>query len=461
MAQTLTEFDTIAAISTPIGEGGISIVRLSGEDAVKIANRVFKGKDLRKAPSHTIHYGHIVDPENKQMIDEVMVSVMLAPKTFTREDIVEINCHGGIVVTNRILQLLLRNGARMAEPGEFTKRAFVNGRIDLTQAESVMDIVRAKTDRARQVAENQLEGGLLEKIQAMRQEILDTLANVEVNIDYPEYDADKVTAEQMTRVSQSVTGKIDDLLKTAAEGTALRNGLATAIIGQPNVGKSSLLNYLTKSDTAIVTDIAGTTRDTLEEYVSVNGVPLKLIDTAGIRHTENKVEKIGVERSKKALDQADLVLLLFDSSKKLDSEDRDLIAATASKKRIVILNKSDLGQKVSVAEMKKLTNSEVIATSILQRKNLNQLKEAIKDLFFNGIENSNDQVMVTNQRQVGLLEKAKKQLQDVIDALETEVPIDIAQIDFNGAWDTLGEITGESSPDELVNQLFSQFCLGK
>lgn len=461
MAQTLTEFDTIAAISTPIGEGGISIVRLSGEDAVKIANRVFKGKDLRKAPSHTIHYGHIVDPENKQMIDEVMVSVMLAPKTFTREDIVEINCHGGIVVTNRILQLLLRNGARMAEPGEFTKRAFVNGRIDLTQAESVMDIVRAKTDRARQVAENQLEGGLLEKIQAMRQEILDTLANVEVNIDYPEYDADKVTAEQMTTVSQSVIGKIDDLLKTAAKGTALRNGLATAIIGQPNVGKSSLLNYLTKSDTAIVTDIAGTTRDTLEEYVSVDGVPLKLIDTAGIRHTENKVEKIGVERSKKALDQADLVLLLFDSSKKLDSEDRDLIAATANKKRIVILNKTDLGQKVSVAEMKELTNSEVIATSILQRKNLNQLKEAIKDLFFNGIENSNDQVMVTNQRQVGLLEKAKKQLQDVIDALKIEVPIDIAQIDFNGAWDTLGEITGESSPDELVNQLFSQFCLGK
>ena len=461
MAQTLTEFDTIAAISTPIGEGGISIVRLSGEDAVKIANRVFKGKDLTKAPSHTIHYGHIVDPENKQIIDEVMVSVMLAPKTFTREDIVEINCHGGIVVTNRILQLLLRTGARMAEPGVFTKRAFVNGRIDLTQAESVMDIVRAKTDRARQVAENQLEGGLLAKIQAMRQEILDTLANVEVNIDYPEYDADKVTSEQMTRVSLSVIGKIDGLLKTAAEGTALRNGLATAIIGQPNVGKSSLLNYLTKSDTAIVTDIAGTTRDTLEEYVSVEGVPLKLIDTAGIRHTENKVEKIGVERSKKALDQADLVLLLFDSSKELDPEDRELIAATANKKRIVILNKTDLGQKVSAAEMKELTNSEVIPTSILQRKNLNQLKEAIKDLFFNGIENSNDQVMVTNQRQVGLLEKAKKQLQDVIAALETEVPIDIAQIDFNGAWDTLGEITGESSPDELVNQLFSQFCLGK
>lgn len=461
MAQTLTEFDTIAAISTPIGEGGISIVRMSGEDAVEIANRVFKGANLAKVPSHTIHYGHVIEPETEQVIDEAMVSVMLAPKTFTREDIVEINCHGGIVVTNRILQLLLKDGARMAEAGEFTKRAFVNGRIDLTQAESVMDIVRAKTDKARQVAEKQLEGGLLEKIRAMRQEILDTLANVEVNIDYPEYDADTITANQMATVSRSVSAQITQLLDTAAEGTALRNGLATAIIGQPNVGKSSLLNYLTKSDKAIVTDIAGTTRDTLEEYVSIKGVPLKLIDTAGIRDTDNKVEKIGVERSKKALAQADLVLLLLDSSQDLSPEDKELIAATDAKKRIVILNKTDLGQKLTVAEIKKLTGSEVIATSILQEKNLTELEEVIRKLFFSGIENSNDQVMVTNQRQVGLLEKAKKQLQDVIQAVNDEVPVDIAQIDFNGAWDTLGEITGESSPDELVNELFSQFCLGK
>ncbi|WEV70865.1 tRNA uridine-5-carboxymethylaminomethyl(34) synthesis GTPase MnmE [Lactobacillus sp. ESL0785] len=461
MSQTLTEFDTIAAISTPIGEGGISIVRMSGEDAVKIANHVFKGANLAKAPSHTIHYGHVVEPETKQVIDEAMVTVMLAPKTFTREDIVEINCHGGIVVTNRILQLLLKEGARMAEAGEFTKRAFVNGRIDLTQAESVMDIVRAKTDKARQVAEKQLEGGLLEKIRVMRQEILTTLANVEVNIDYPEYDADTITAKQMADVSKAVSAKIDQLLQTAAEGTALRNGLATAIIGQPNVGKSSLLNYLTKSDKAIVTDVAGTTRDTLEEYVSIKGVPLKLIDTAGIRDTDNKVEKIGVERSKKALVKSDLVLLLLDSSQELTAEDRVLINVTADKKRIIILNKTDLGQKLSVEQIKTLTGSEVIATSILQEQNLDQLEEVIRKLFFSGIENSNDQVMVTNQRQVGLLEKAKKQLQDVIQAVHDEVPVDIAQIDFNGAWDTLGEITGESSPDELVNELFSQFCLGK
>ena len=269
MAQTLTEFDTIAAISTPIGEGGISIVRMSGEDAVKIANEVFKGADLTKVPTHTIHYGHIIDPDTGKTIDESMVTVLRAPKTFTREDIVEINCHGGIVVTNHILQLLLSHGARMADPGEFTKRAFVNGRIDLTQAESVMDIVRAKTDKARQVAVGQLAGGLLHKIQAMRQEILDTLANVEVNIDYPEYDADTVTAKQMSDTAKSVIKKIDRLLKTAQEGKILRNGLATAIVGRPNVGKSSLLNYLTQSDKAIVTDVAGTTRDTLEEYVSV------------------------------------------------------------------------------------------------------------------------------------------------------------------------------------------------
>lgn len=461
MAQALTEFDTIAAISTPIGEGGISIVRMSGDAAVEIANKVFKGKNLLKVASHTIHYGHIVDPENSQVIDEVMVSVMLAPKTFTREDIVEINCHGGIVVTNRILQLLLKDGARMAEAGEFTKRAFVNGRIDLTQAESVMDIVRAKTDRARQVAEKQLEGGLLKKIRAMRQQILDTLANVEVNIDYPEYDADTITAKQITEVSNVVIDKIDEMLKTATEGTVLRNGLATAIIGQPNVGKSSLLNYLTKSDTAIVTDVAGTTRDTLEEYVAVKGVPLKLIDTAGIHATNNKVEKIGVERSKQALTQADLVLLLLDASQKLSSEDLALIKATSHKKRIVILNKTDLGQKVSVEELKKLTGGKVIAISILHKKNLALLEQAINELFFSGIENSGDQIMVTNQRQVGLLEKAKKQLQDVIDALASGVPLDIAQIDFTGAWDTLGEITGESSPDELINELFSQFCLGK
>lgn len=461
MAQTLTEFDTISAISTPIGEGGISIVRTSGEDAIKIVNEIFKGADLSKVPTHTVHYGHIVGPATGKTIDEVMATVFRAPKTFTREDIVEISCHGGIVVTNHILQLILAQGARMADPGEFTKRAFVNGRIDLTQAESVMDIIRAKTDKARQVAVGQLEGGLMHKVKAMRQEILDTLANVEVNIDYPEYDADQVTAKQMADTSKDVISQIDKLLKTAQEGTILRNGLATAIVGQPNVGKSSLLNYLTQSDKAIVTDVAGTTRDTLEEYVSVKGVPLKLIDTAGIHKTDDKVEQIGVERSQAALKKADLVLLLIDGSQALSDEDKVLIKETQDKKRIIILNKLDLGQKITVDELKEKTGSEVISTSILQEKNLDELEDLIKKLFFSGIENSNDQIMVTNQRQSGLLAKAKRELEDVVQAVNDDVPVDIAQIDFNGAWDTLGEITGDSAPDELINTLFSQFCLGK
>lgn len=461
MAQVLTQFDTIAAISTPIGEGGISIVRLSGEDAVAIANKLFKGADLTKVPTHTIHYEHIVDPKTQEVVDETMVSVLRAPKTFTREDMVEINCHGGMIVTNDILQLLLANGARMADPGEFTKRAFMNGRIDLTQAESVMDIVRAKTDKSRQVAMTQLAGGLLEKIKTMRQELLDTMAHEEVNIDYPEYDMDDLTSQEMKKKAQEVSKQIEQLLQTAQEGKIIRNGLATAIVGRPNVGKSSLLNYLTQDDKAIVTDIAGTTRDTLEEYVSVKGVPLKLIDTAGIHHTEDKVEKIGVERSKKAIKEADLVLLLLDASQDLTAEDKRLLDLTANKKRIIILNKQDLGTKISQEMIKNLTDNPIIVTSILKQKNMDALENAIEKLFFSGIENSQNQILVTNQRQAGLLAKAKQSLEDVISGINDAMPLDLVQIDLKNAWDTLGEITGESAPDELITQLFSQFCLGK
>lgn len=461
MAQVLTQFDTIAAISTPIGEGGISIVRLSGEDAVAIANKLFKGADLTKVPTHTIHYGHIVDPKTQEVVDETMVSVLRAPKTFTREDMVEINCHGGMIVTNDILQLLLANGGRMADPGEFTKRAFMNGRIDLTQAESVMDIVRAKTDKSRQVAMTQLAGGLLEKIKTMRQELLDTMAHEEVNIDYPEYDMDDLTSQEMKKKAQEVSKQIEQLLQTAQEGKIIRNGLATAIVGRPNVGKSSLLNYLTQDDKAIVTDIAGTTRDTLEEYVSVKGVPLKLIDTAGIHHTEDKVEKIGVERSKKAIKEADLVLLLLDASQDLTAEDKRLLDLTANKKRIIILNKQDLGTKISQEMIKNLTDNPIIVTSILKQKNMDALENAIEKLFFSGIENSQNQILVTNQRQAGLLAKAKQSLEDVISGINDAMPLDLVQIDLKNAWDTLGEITGESAPDELITQLFSQFCLGK
>lgn len=460
---TVTEFDTIAAISTPPGEGAISIVRMSGEEAVSIAQKVFSGKDLTQAKSHTINYGHIVDPKTHEEIDEVMVSLMLAPKTFTREDVVEINCHGGIVATNRILQLLLVNGARLAEPGEFTKRAFLHGRIDLTQAESVMDLIRAKTDRSMKIALNQLDGNLSHLIDSLRKDILDVLAQVEVNIDYPEYDdVEEMTTKLLREKAIEIKQRIEQLLKTASQGKIMREGLATALVGRPNVGKSSLLNHLLHEDKAIVTDVAGTTRDVIEEYVNVSGVPLKLIDTAGIRETEDKVEKIGVERSKKAIEQSDLVLLVLNAAESLTKEDLELIRLTNDKKRIIILNKTDLEEKLDRKELAKVSeNAPVYATSILKNEGVEALEEAISKLFFNGIENSQSTVMVTNARHIALLKKAQNSLDSVLEGISSGMPVDLVQIDMTEAWNLLGEITGESYEDELLDQLFSQFCLGK
>ncbi|MCH4057584.1 tRNA uridine-5-carboxymethylaminomethyl(34) synthesis GTPase MnmE [Lapidilactobacillus gannanensis] len=459
---TVTEYDTIAAISTPPGEGAISIVRLSGDQAVALANHVFKGANLTKVASHTIHYGHIVDPRDQQEMDEVMVSVMLAPKTFTREDVVEINCHGGIVATNRILQLLLAVGARMAEPGEFTKRAFLNGRIDLTQAESVMDLIRAKTDQAMKVALNQLDGNLQHLIKNLRQEILQVLAQVEVNIDYPEYDEEQLTAQMLREKAIQVEHEIDQLLATANQGKILREGLATAIIGRPNVGKSSLLNYLLHEDKAIVTDVAGTTRDVLEEYVNVQGVPLKLIDTAGIHDTNDKVEKIGVARSKKALSEADLVILVLDASEALTKEDRQLLDLTAQQKRMIVLNKADLTSQITPATLAALgVTEDPIVASVKTKVGLTKIETEIKTLFFGGIENQQKDILVSNNRQIGLLQQARASLQQVLAGLNQGLPVDLVQIDMTTCWDKLGEITGESAPDELITQLFSQFCLGK
>ncbi|HAT55420.1 MAG TPA: tRNA uridine-5-carboxymethylaminomethyl(34) synthesis GTPase MnmE [Lactobacillus sp.] len=463
MSQTITEFDTIAAISTPPGEGAISIVRLSGEEALATAQKVFKGRDLSKVASHTINYGHIIDPDTNEEVDEVMVSVMLAPKTFTREDVIEINCHGGIVATNRILQLLLSHGARLAEPGEFTKRAFLNGRIDLSQAEAVMDLIRAKTDKSMKVALNQLDGNLAHLIRSLRQDILDVLAQVEVNIDYPEYDdVETMTTKLLLEKAKDVKVRITDLLSTAQQGKVLREGLATAIVGRPNVGKSSLLNHLLHEDKAIVTDVAGTTRDVIEEYVNVKGVPLKLVDTAGIHDTDDKVEKIGVERSKQALAAADLELLVINGSEPLTDEDRQLINSTAGNKRIVILNKTDLPQQVDLSELQKLVGDDaIIATSVLTNAGMDQLEDKIATLFFGGIENSQTTVMVTNARHIALLKQASQALDDVMSGIAAGMPVDLVQIDMTRAWDLLGEITGDSVQDELLTQLFSQFCLGK
>ncbi|TLQ07278.1 tRNA uridine-5-carboxymethylaminomethyl(34) synthesis GTPase MnmE [Marinilactibacillus psychrotolerans] len=459
------EFDTIAAISTPPGEGGIGIVRISGDEALDIADRVYQlgKKTLKNQKTHTIHYGHIVNPKTEEQIDEVMVTIMKAPKTYTREDIVEINTHGGVLAVNQVLQTVLHNGARLAEPGEFTKRAFLNGRIDLSQAEAVMDVIRAKTDKAMHMAVTQLDGNLSRLIRNLRQEILNTLAQVEVNIDYPEYDdVEEMTSQLLVEKAKQVKEQVKELLETASQGKILREGLATAIIGRPNVGKSSLLNVLIKEEKAIVTEIAGTTRDVVEEYVSVKGVPLRLIDTAGIRETEDIVERMGVERSRKALAEADLILLVFNQNEPLTEEDKLLIQATDEHHRIIILNKMDLENHLDLEELKKLVNPEsIIPTSIVTQDGLNDLEAKIADLFFSGKTGERDATYVSNIRHIALLNEAVDAFDDVIEGIETGMPVDLVQIDMTRAWDLLGEITGDSVQDELITQLFSQFCLGK
>ncbi|SFB01690.1 MULTISPECIES: tRNA uridine-5-carboxymethylaminomethyl(34) synthesis GTPase MnmE [unclassified Bacillus (in: firmicutes)] len=460
------EFDTIAAISTPMGEGAIAIVRLSGDEAFSIADKLFKGvggKRLIDVASHTIHYGHLVDPKKDEIVEEVMVSVMKGPKTFTKEDVVEINCHGGIVSVNRVLQLVLNNGARLAEPGEFTKRAFLNGRIDLSQAEAVMDLIRAKTDRAMNVALGQMEGRLSKLINRLRQEILETLAHVEVNIDYPEYDdVEEMTHNLLLSKASNVREEIKKLLQTSEQGKILREGLSTVIVGRPNVGKSSLLNSLVHENKAIVTDIPGTTRDVIEEYVNVRGVPLRLLDTAGIRETEDIVERIGVERSRQVLKEADLLLLVLNYSDELTVEDENLFKAVEGMDVIVIINKTDLPQKIDLNRVNELANAhKIVTTSLLEDRGVDELEEAISSLFFAGSLEAGDMTYVSNSRHIALLNQALNSIEEAIYGVESGIPIDIVQIDFTRTWELLGEIIGESVHESLIDQLFSQFCLGK
>ncbi|HHW9474867.1 TPA: tRNA uridine-5-carboxymethylaminomethyl(34) synthesis GTPase MnmE [Staphylococcus aureus] len=458
------DLDTITSISTPMGEGAIGIVRLSGPQAVEIADKLYKGKHLlNDVPSHTINYGHIIDPESKEVIEEVMVSVLRAPKTFTREDIIEINCHGGILTINRVLELTMTYGARMAEPGEFTKRAFLNGRIDLSQAEAVMDFIRSKTDRASKVAMNQIEGRLSDLIKKQRQSILEILAQVEVNIDYPEYDdVEDATTEFLLEQSKEIKQEINRLLDTGAQGKIMREGLSTVIVGKPNVGKSSMLNNLIQDNKAIVTEVAGTTRDVLEEYVNVRGVPLRLVDTAGIRETEDIVEKIGVERSRKALSQADLILFVLNNNEALTQEDYTLYEVVKNEDVIVIVNKMDLEQNIDINEVKDMIgDTPLIQTSMLKQEGIDELEIQIRDLFFGGEVQNQDMTYVSNSRHISLLKQARQTIQDAIDAAESGVPMDMVQIDLTRTWEILGEIIGEAASDELIDQLFSQFCLGK
>jgi len=459
----MMELDTIAAISTPLGEGAIAIVRLSGDEALQIANKMYRGKDLTAVDSHTIHYGRIVEPDTEEMIEEVMVSVMKGPKTFTREDVVEINCHGGLASVNRLLELALYHGARLAEPGEFTKRAFLNGRIDLSQAEAVMDLIRAKTDKAMHVAVRQLDGKLSKLITRLRQQLIETVAHVEVNIDYPEYDdVEEMTLNLLKERIALVSEEITKLLAMARQGKILREGISTAIIGRPNVGKSSLMNALVQENKAIVTDIPGTTRDIIEEYVNVRGVPLKLVDTAGIRETEDLVEKIGVERSRQVLNEADLILLVLNNNDVLTDEDRQLLEIVRDMEVIVLINKTDLEATLDQEEVKRLIGGKpVVSTSLIEEAGIDQLEQAIADTFFTGGIEASDLSYVSNARHIQLLNQAKQSLNEASLAIDSEMPLDLIQIDVTRAWELLGEIIGDTVQDSLIDQLFSQFCLGK
>jgi tRNA modification GTPase len=457
------ENDTIAAISTPVGEGGIAVIRVSGPEAIPIVDSVYRGKQsLKEVDSHTVHYGHIVHPETGERIDEVLVTVMRAPRTFTREDVVEVSCHGGMVPVQNTLEVLLSAGARLAEPGEFTKRAFLNGRIDLSQAEAVIDLIRAKTDRAARVAMHQAEGRLSKMIQRLRQKIIESLAHLAVNVDYPEYDAEEMTANMLLKECREVEAEIDRLLQTARQGKILREGIATVIVGRPNVGKSSLLNALTHENKAIVTDIPGTTRDVIEEYVNVRGVPLRLIDTAGIRETEDVVERIGVERSHRALEQADLVILVLNHNEPLTEDDRRLIELIREQTAIVMVNKTDLPRRIELDEVKRLIGDKpLITTSLKEERGIDDLEQAIANLFFTGKMEVGDTAIVSNARHIHLLEQAKRSVREVIDGIESGMPLDMVEIDLKNAWQALGEIIGDAVAEDLIDQIFSQFCLGK
>ncbi|GIQ70038.1 tRNA uridine-5-carboxymethylaminomethyl(34) synthesis GTPase MnmE [Xylanibacillus composti] len=455
--------DTIAAIATAVGEGSIAVIRISGPEAISIADRVYHGKaKLDSQPTHTIHYGKVKDPGTGETVDEVLVSIMRAPRSFTMEDVVEVSCHGGIVPVRRTLDLLLEAGARLAEPGEFTKRAFLNGRIDLAQAEAVMDLIRSRSDRAFSVAMKQSEGSLSERIRSLRHDLVELMAHIEVNIDYPEHDVEEMTNSFIIDKTESAIAAIDGLLRTARQGKVLREGIVTAIVGRPNVGKSSLMNELAQEERAIVTDIPGTTRDVIEEYVTVNGIPLKLLDTAGIRETADVVERIGVERSKSAIADADLILMVVNRNEALSDDEKSLIEQLRGKAMLLLLNKSDLPSALDMEWLSEHVDKErMIEMSVKEHRGIDQLGEAIAKMFFSGAVETADPTYVSNSRHIHLLNQANHSLQEALRAAEEWMPIDMIQIDIRTAWEKLGEIIGDAVGESLLDQIFSQFCLGK
>lgn len=449
--------DTIVAVSTAMGIGAISIVRVSGEDSINIVNKIFKGKNLGKVPTHTINYGHILDSDT--VVDEVLVMLMRKPRTYTMEDIVEINCHGGIATTNKVLELLLSNGCRLAEPGEFTKRAFLNGRIDLNQAEGVMDLIDAKTDQTRKMAINNVTGNVTNLIKNLRQKIIEVLANIEVNIDYPEYDdVEELTVNKVIPLISEIDSEINHILKESKNGQLIKNGIKTSIIGRPNVGKSSILNTLLEEEKAIVTSIAGTTRDTVEGTITLDGLILNMIDTAGIRKTDDIVEQLGVEKSKNLINESDLILFVLNNNEVINDEDKDILKSLEAKNHIVIVNKIDLASKI---DKNYLLNHSVIYMSTVDNQGLEELKKEIKKIFNLEKINTGDFTYLTNARGIGLLMEAKRSLEDVLAGIKNNMPIDMIEIDIKEIWNLLGKVIGEAYEEELINQLFSQFCLGK
>lgn len=453
---------TIAAISTPAGAGGIAVIRISGDEAVRIADKVFYGRDrLSECETHTVHYGFIKN-ERGETVDEVLATVMRAPKTFTREDIVEISTHGGMTASRAVLDTLIRAGAYAAEPGEFTKRAFLNGRIDLSQAEAVIDIINSTNEFAQRNALSQLEGSLSKEIQNVRSSLVHLAAQMQVTIDYPDEDLEDITVSDIRNVARKCKERVDKLLATADSGKILRDGIKTAIVGKPNVGKSSLLNSLAREERAIVTDIAGTTRDVIEEYINLNGIPIILVDTAGIRKTDDTVEKIGVEKSRKSIEAADLVIVMIDGSSFFDDGDVEVLHATRHKKRIILINKTDLGQSKYVEAVKaKAMGSIVLEVSAKTGMGLEELSEEIRKVYNLGEIAKSNSAVITNMRHKTALIKAGEALQRVVEAIDMNMPSDIASIDINIAIDALGEITGETVSDDIVTAIFHSFCVGK
>lgn len=455
--------DTIAAISTAVGESGIGIVRLSGKDSIKVASLVFKGakiEDIKDVENRKLTYGHILDDGN--VVDEVLIAFMKEPYTYTRENMVEIYCHGGIIPVRKTLELLLNKGARLAEPGEFTKRAFLNGRLDLSQAEAVIDIIKSKTDKSFKVSLDQLEGSLSYKIKDIRNLLLSMIAHVEVSIDFPDEDIESVTFNDLKRDALVVKENIASLLSTADRGKILRDGLNTVILGKPNVGKSSLLNAILRENRAIVTDIPGTTRDIIEEYINIDGIPLRIIDTAGIRETSDFVEKIGVDKAKGTIEGADLIIAIFDLSSDLSQEDHEIIDLIKDKKTIVLLNKSDLPNKYDEDYFKSyVKESEIIISSISTGIGLEQLENSIRNMFYSGEVEINSDIVITNMRHKNQLEKALANITSVEVDLEALVPLDCLEVDLKNCWENLGEITGDTIGEDILDKIFAEFCLGK